>query len=156
MFAQQMEDDAGHAAGDDGDGGIGRFATVPMAAVESAEVSRAADGHPGGFDEGPAQPTIGRAQERAVPGVAAAGPRHRDQAGVGAEMIGVAKADNIVDLRGDQRALDGTEPGNALHPAGGGIGGVGRGDALLLGLDLRGEQFKQGEILAQERAVGFG
>jgi len=43
LFTQQMEDDTGHAAGDDGDGGVGRFATVPMAAVEDGEVSRATD-----------------------------------------------------------------------------------------------------------------
>ena len=56
FFAQQMPGDRAQAPRDDGDGGIGFLAAGAVPPIDAAEVRRATDGHPGGFDKGPFQP----------------------------------------------------------------------------------------------------
>ena len=155
-IVQELPGDAAHPAGDDGDGGVGLLAAAAVPLVDVAEVAGAADGHPGGLDEGPLEPAVGEGHHAAVAGLAPGAVGGGHQAGVATELVGPGESRDAVDLRRHHGGEDRADAGQGLEPGGGGIVRVGGADLAFELLDDGAELLERGEILLEQGGVGRG
>jgi hypothetical protein len=153
LLGKKLENDAAHAPGDNGDGGVGSFAALALAGIEGAEITRAAHGHPGALDQRPAQPSIAAPKQSAVVSAAAAGVSGWHQTRISAQMLRIAEPSDVIDFAGNDWGENRSKPGNAQQSADGRVAEVLGADAFFLFLDLRVEQIKQRHILTQHASI---
>ena len=104
FFLEQSKEDAAHPPRHDGNGGVGLFPAGALLAIEGAEVGRAADRHPTGFDQGPTQPLVTARQEPAMIDLAARAMSRGDHSGISAELLRAGEAFDLIDLGRQDRA----------------------------------------------------
>lgn len=115
LLGQELPGDAGHAPGGGKDGGVGFFAQCAFAFVVVAEVGGASDGHPSGFDKGPAQPFVAAAHQAALVGLASATGSRGAKAGVAAEFLRASKTLDGVDFTHHHSGKNRAHARDALH-----------------------------------------